>query len=140
MKYTHTHTHIYIYIYIYMFVCVCVCDFVKRKENFAFNCNTIHLIYQLMRWHSIVKRWLAFVSIGVGGSQKIPLSDLVRNLHKGLAREIFHETGRWRRKEGPWNSRQERAIKSRSVKTWEQSREETSQLKSERPLLRPADL
>ena len=58
---------------------------------------------------------------------------------KGLVREISRETGRKRGKEGPRDSRQEKAVKRRSVKRWEQGREEISQQKSERWLLRPVD-
>ena len=39
--------------------------------------------------------------VGVGASQRIPLSVLARNPHNGLAREISHGTGRGRGKEGP---------------------------------------
>ena len=77
---------------------------------------------------------------GYGFQSEDPLSVLARNPHKGLAREIFHETGRGRGKEGLRDSRQERAVKSRSVKRIEQGREETSQQKSERRLLRPVDI
>ena len=35
-----------------------------------------------------------YVGVVVGASQRIPLSVLARNLHKGLEREISHETGR----------------------------------------------
>ena len=38
----------------------------------------------------VVTRWVAFISVGVNASWRIPLSVLVRNLHKGLAREISH--------------------------------------------------
>ena len=41
------------------------------------------------------------MGVGVGASQRIPLSVLARNPHKGLAREISHETRRGRGKEGP---------------------------------------
>ena len=40
----------------------------------------------------------------MGASQRIPLSVLARNPHKGIAREIFHESGRGRGKEGPRDS------------------------------------
>ena len=40
--------------------------------------------------YQTVTRWAAFVSVGVGASQRIPLSVLARNLHKRLAREISH--------------------------------------------------
>ena len=56
---------------------------------------------------SVVTQWVAFVSVGVGASQKIPSSVLARNPHRGLMREISHETGRERGKEGPEN----RAVK-----------------------------
>ena len=83
---------------------------------------------------------MAFVSVGVGASLRITLSVLTRNPHKGLARETSLGTGRGLGKEGPRNSRQERAVKRRSVKRWEQGWEETSQQKSERWLLRTVDL
>ena len=49
-----------------------------------------------------VTRWVVFVSVGVGvgACQRIPLSVLARNPHKGLAREISLGTGRGGRKEG----------------------------------------
>ena len=54
-------------------------------------------------------RWVTFVSVGVGvgASQRIPLSVLARNPHKGLAREISLETGKGRMKEGPRVKRSE---------------------------------
>ena len=36
----------------------------------------------------------SFLWVWVSANQRIPLSALVRNLHKGLAREISYETGR----------------------------------------------
>ena len=54
-----------------------------------------------------VTRWVAFVSVGVGASQRIPLSVLARNPHKDLSRKISHEIGRERGKEGPKDRRQE---------------------------------
>ena len=44
--------------------------------------------------------WVVSVSVGVGASQKIPLSVLVRNSHKGPACKISHETGSEQGKEG----------------------------------------
>ena len=55
--------------------------------------------------------------IGVGASQRIPLSVLVQNPHKGLAQEISHETGRGLGKEGP------RAEEKEEVKRRRQNRE-----------------
>ena len=51
----------------------------------------------------------------VSATQKIPLSVLVRHPHKGVAREIFHKTGRGRGKEGPRVKRsgQNRAVSRR---------------------------
>ena len=101
----------------------------------------------------MMTRWVAFVSMGVGASQRIPFSFLARNPYKGLAHEISHETGRGRGEDNRQKRREgmsqqkgaedsclpERADKRRSVKRWEQGREETSQQKSERRLLRPVD-
>ena len=39
-----------------------------------------------------VIRWVAFISVGVGASQRIPFSVLARNTHKGPAGEISHGT------------------------------------------------
>ena len=70
-----------------------------------------------------------------------PLSVLARNPHKGLVREISHETGRGWGKEGPRDSRQARAVKRRG--STDQSRHQTSRQKSreadgrERPLKMP---
>ena len=50
--------------------------------------------------------WAFIVLVWVSARQKIPLSVLGRNPHKELAREIFHETGRGRGKEGPWENRE----------------------------------
>ena len=66
-------------------------------------------------------RWVAFVSVGLGASKRIPLSVLARNPHRGLAREISHETGRERWKEGPRGSQQKGAEETASWR--EQSRE-----------------
>ena len=49
----------------------------------------------------VVTIWVESVSVGVGASQRIPLSVLARNPHKGLVREISHETERERGKNGP---------------------------------------
>ena len=87
-------------------------------------------------WHY---GWHPFLC--VFSSQRIPLSVLARNPHKGFVREISHETGSEGGKEGPReghsqqkgaeeDSRQERAVKRRSVRKWESGREETSQQKS----------
>ena len=48
--------------------------------------------------------------VGVGASQRIPLSTLARNPHKGPTREISLETRRGREKEDPKDSRWERAV------------------------------
>ena len=53
----------------------------------------------------------------VSASQKIPLSVLAQNLHKGLAREISYEIGKGRGKEGPEQSRE----RSRTDQLTEQS-------------------
>ena len=71
--------------------------------------------------------------MSVGASQMIPLSVLAQKPYKGLALEISHETERGRGKKGPRDSRQERAVKKRSVKRsgqTDQSREQTSRQKS----------
>ena len=66
---------------------------------------------------------MAFVSVGVDATQRIPLSILAENPHKGLAREIFHETERGRGKEGPRDqSAGERAEEKESVKRSGQNR------------------
>ena len=49
--------------------------------------------------------WL-WVWVWVSTSQKIPLSVLAQNPHKGFAREISHETGRRQGKEGPRENRE----------------------------------
>ena len=61
-------------------------------------------------------RWVAFVSVGVGASQCILLSVLARNPHKVLAREISHDTGRRRGKEGPRDCWQDRTASKRDQK------------------------
>ena len=53
-------------------------------------------------WHD---GWHSFLWVWVSACQKIPSSVLSRNPHKGLAREISHETGRGRGKEGPKENR-----------------------------------
>ena len=75
-------------------------------------------------------RWVVFVSlcVGVGASQRIPLTVLAWNPHKGLAREISHETGRGRGKE----------VKRR--RRTEKSTGECSQQKSEEPTARMCGL
>ena len=52
-----------------------------------------------------VTRWVAFVSVGVHVSQRILLSVLARNSHKGLVHETSHETGTGGEKEGPRKDR-----------------------------------
>ena len=47
---------------------------------------------------------------------------LVRNSYKEPAREISYETGRRRGKEGPRDSRHERAVKRRRIQSAEGSR------------------
>ena len=79
---------------------------------------------------------LASVSVSVGASQRIPLSVLAGHPHKGLVREISHETGRRRGKGGPRDSRQDRTVSRREQqrpvdRTGQSGREETSQQKSE---------
>ena len=68
------------------------------------------------------------VGVSVGASQRIPLSVLRRNPHKGLAREISHETGRGRWKEGP--RVEQRRGQDREVERTDQSTEQGSQQKS----------
>ena len=72
----------------------------------------------------IVTPWVASVSVCVGASQRIPLSVLARNLHKGPLRE----TGSGRGKEGANQqkgaeeiSRLERAVKRRRTQSTEVS-------------------
>ena len=45
-----------------------------------------------------------------GASQRIPLSILAQNPHKELEREISHETGRRRGKEGPRTEGESREV------------------------------
>ena len=70
----------------------------RLEFELAYVETTIHHL----SYYVFVTRWVAFVSacVGVGDSHRIPLSVLARNPHKELAREIFHETGRRRGKEG----------------------------------------
>ena len=107
-------------------------------------------------WYYSVTLCVAPVPVCVDSSQRIPLSVLVRNPHKGFAREISQETGRTREgrsarpvdRRGKSRERQncqqkgaaETSRQNRSVKRWESGREETSRQKSERRLLRPVDL
>ena len=51
-----------------------------------------------------------WVWVWVNASQRIPLSVLVRNQHKGLAHEISHETGRRRGKARSKDSQQKKAV------------------------------
>ena len=79
-----------------------------------------------------VTRWVAFVSVGVGvgASQRIPLSILAWNPHKGLAREISYKTGR----------RRGRSQKRRNQSTEQGSRQKLEEADGrERWLLGPAD-
>ena len=61
----------------------------------------VRMIDKNNRIKHTVTRWVSFVSVGVGANQRIPLSVLARNPHKGLAHETSHGTGRGRGKEGP---------------------------------------
>ena len=136
-----------IYIYIYRL----------SSTDRLFRCNTT---LETLCW--------AFVVMGcVGASQRISLLALARNPHKGPGREISHETGRTR--EGRSERREKKAVSRREQKRsvgirgrpreghsqqkgaaetsrqngqsgrWESGWEETSQQKSERRLLGPAD-
>ena len=99
--------------------------------------------------------WVASISLCVGASQRIPLSVLARNPHKGLVHEISHEIERMREgrsqrsvgrrgqsREGrsQQNGVDETSRQNRSVRRWESGIEEASQQKSERRLLGPVDL
>ena len=55
---------------------------------------------------------------GVGASQRIPLSVLAWNPHKGVAREISHKTGRGRRKEGPRVKRRSQSAEGGRTEKW----------------------
>ena len=106
-------------------MCVCVCVCVCVEEKYAKNyLRDVLLIYYVV--FPSVTLWVASVSVGVGARQRIPLSALARNPHKGLAREISHETGRRQGKEGP--SGQDRTVsrreQQRPIGMREQSREE----------------
>ena len=82
------------------------------------------------------------VGVGVGANQRIPLSVLVRNPYKRLAREISHETGRRRGKEGPRVKRRSQSAERGRTEKWT---EQTNRQKSgeadgqERRLLKPVD-
>ena len=80
------------------------------------------VMIELWRISCIVTRWVAFVSVdvGVGASQRIPLSVLARNPHKRLAREISHKTGRRRGKEYPRVSQEKRTDQGGRQKRIEQ--------------------
>ena len=65
------------------------------------------------------------VWVWVSASQRIPLSVLARNPHKGLARKISHETAR-RGKEG--TRTEERRRQNREVDGTEQSAGESRRL------------
>ena len=90
--------------------------------------------------HYSVTLWVASVSVCMGASQRTPLSVLARNLHKGLAREISHETGRTRegrsqrsvgrRGQSREGQSAEETSRQNRVRRWESGREETSQQKS----------
>ena len=71
-------------------------------------------------WYDV---WHSFLLVWVRASQKIPLSVLARNTHKGLAREISYETGR-------------RRGKAKSQSSQQQSTEEGSQQKSGKAAVR----
>ena len=80
--------------------------------------------------------------MGVGASQRIPLSVLARNPLKGLVLEISPKTGSERGKEGPKetvNRREQQRPVIRTGQSGDESRAERRQ-KSERPLLGPVDL
>ena len=84
--------------------------------------------------------WVAFVSVGVGASQRIPLSVLAWNPHKGLVHNISHETRRGWGREGPrdkvteQSSEEKESVKrrkqDREVDWTNQPREQTSRQKS----------
>ena len=104
-----------------------------------------------------VTQWVAFVSVsvGVGDSQRIPLSVLARNPHKGLACEISHETGRRRGRarsqDRPGQLTEKKKAGNRAVDRRKQSTEQSSQQEKgvsrsrrrptvwERRLLEPVD-
>ena len=130
-------------------------EFSKLKSSFLSPRLVAFVNLKSLVCPTIETRWMAFVSVGVGASQTIPLSVLQRNQHKGLAREISHETGRTREGRSPrsvsrrdrsreGHSQEKRAAETsrqnRSVKRWESGRKKTSQQKSERWLLRPVNL
>ena len=67
-----------------------------------------------------VTRCWAF-NVWVSANQRIPLSVLAWNPHKGLAREISNETGRGQGKEGP--RAEQKKAESRALGRTEQSTE-----------------
>ena len=90
--------------------------------------------------HSMTLCWAFVVLVYVGASQRIPLSALSRNPHKGPEREISRETGNGQVKEGPKEDRKSWLTKeSRSRQSGDESRAEKREQKSERRL-RPVDL
>ena len=75
---------------------------------------------------TFVTRWVALISlcVGVGASQTIPLSVLARKPHRGLAREISHETWRGRGKKGRGVKRRNELAEGGRTEKWT---EQTSQ-------------
>ena len=82
------------------------------------------MILEIMVGHD---EWHLFLWVWVSANQKISLSVLARNPHKGLSREISHETGRGREKEG---SRENRTEESREKNCQQKRVEQGSQQKN----------
>ena len=58
-----------------------------------------------------VTQWVAFIFVCVGAGQRIPLSALARNPHKGPEGEISRETGSGGGKECPREDRERQLTK-----------------------------
>ena len=78
-------------------------------------------------------RWVAFVSVGVSASQRIPLSVLAQNPHKGFASKISHETRR-----GGGKARSQNRAVERTERTG-QSREQKRAVSRREQELGPVD-
>ena len=75
-------------------------------------------------WHDV---WHSFLWVWVSASQKIPLSVLARNPHKGLAHKISHETKRGQVKESPRVKRSQNTEETRAENGEADSREKETE-------------
>ena len=71
--------------------------------------------------NSIVTRWVAFVSVCLGATQRISLSVLARNPHKGHEHGISRETGSEKGKGGSKEDRESQLTKEgrREQSAWD---------------------